>query len=50
MLGLGTHPATVEQWADNDNAATAAEARAFKRACCCFGLDSYLYHFTGAWG
>jgi len=35
--------------ADNDNAGTAAEAQAFKRACSCFGLGRYLYHFTGTW-
>jgi hypothetical protein len=49
ILGLGSHSATGEEWADNDNAGTAAEAQAFKRACCCFGLGRYLYHFTGAW-
>jgi hypothetical protein len=27
----------------------AFEAQAFKRACSCFGLGRYLYHFTGAW-
>jgi hypothetical protein len=26
----------------------AFEAQAFKRACSCFGLGRYLYHFTGA--
>ena len=25
------------------------EAQAFKRACSCFGLGRYLYHFTGVW-
>jgi hypothetical protein len=49
IFGLGSHSATGEEWADNDNAATAAEAQAFKRSCCCFGLGRYLYHFTGAW-
>jgi hypothetical protein len=49
IFGLGSHSATGEEWADNDNAGTAAEAQAFKRACCCFGLGRYLYHFTGAW-
>ena len=34
---------------DDDNAATAAEAQSFKRACCCFGLGRYLYYFTGTW-
>jgi hypothetical protein len=49
IFGLGSHSATGEEWADNDNAGTAAEAQAFKRACSCFGLGRYLYHFTGAW-
>ena len=49
ILGLGSHSATGEEWADNDNACTAAEAQAFKRACACFGLGRYLYHFTGVW-
>jgi len=49
ILGLGSHSATGEEWADNDNAGTAAEAQAFKRACSCFGLGRYLYHFTGVW-
>ena len=49
IFGLGSHSATGEEWADNDNAGTAAEAQAFKRACSCFGLGRYLYHFAGAW-
>jgi hypothetical protein len=49
IFGLGSHSATGEEWADNDNAGTAAEAQAFKRACSCFGLGRYLYHFTGVW-
>jgi hypothetical protein len=49
ILGLGSHSATGEEWANNDNACTAAEAQAFKRACSCFGLGRYLYHFTGVW-
>jgi hypothetical protein len=49
LFGLGSHSATGEEWADNENAATAAEAQAFKRAACCFGLGRYLYYFTGAW-
>jgi hypothetical protein len=36
--GLGTHSGTGEEWADEDNAMTSAEAQAFKRACSCFGL------------
>jgi hypothetical protein len=47
IFGLGSHSATGEEWADNDNAATAAEAQSFKRACSCFGLGRYLYYFTG---
>jgi hypothetical protein len=47
--GIGSHSATGEEWADNDNAGTSAEAQAFKRACSCFGLGRYLYYFTGVW-
>ena len=49
IFGFGSHSATGEEWADDDNAATSAEAQAFKRACSCFGLGRYLYHFTGVW-
>jgi hypothetical protein len=49
IFGIGSHSATGEQWTDDENAGTAAEAQAFKRACCCFGLGRYLYHFTGTW-
>ena len=49
IFGLGSHSATGEEWADNDNAGTAAEAQAFKRACTCFGLGRYLYYFEGIW-
>jgi hypothetical protein len=49
LFGLGSHSATGEEWADNENAATAAEAQAFKRAASCFGLGRYLYYFTGVW-
>jgi hypothetical protein len=47
--GIGSHSATGEEWADDDNAGTSAEAQAFKRACSCFGLGRYLYYFTGIW-
>jgi len=47
--GIGSHSATGEEWADNDNAGTSAEAQAFKRACSCFGLGRYLYYFDGIW-
>jgi hypothetical protein len=49
IFGLGSHSATGEDWADDDNACTSAEAQAFKRACSCFGLGRYLYHFSGVW-
>src|SRR5205809_5977568 len=49
IFGLGSHAATGEEWADNDNAGTSAEAQAFKRACSCFGLGRYLYYFVGQW-
>jgi hypothetical protein len=47
--GIGSHSATGEEWADNEYAGTSAEAQAFKRACSCFGLGRYLYHFAGIW-
>ena len=47
IFGLGSHSATGEEWADNDNAGTAVEAQAFKRPP--LGLGRYLYHFTGTW-
>jgi len=49
IFGIGSHSATGEEWADGENAGTAAEAQAFKRSCACFGLGRYLYHFTGTW-
>ena len=49
IFGLGMHSATGEQWADDDNACTGAEAQAFKRACACLGLGRYLYYFSGTW-
>src|SRR5580698_5899578 len=47
--GLGTHCGLGEEWADNENAGTSAEAQAFKRACSCFGLGRYLYDLGGNW-
>ena len=47
--GLGTHSGTGEEWADEDNAMTSAEAQAFKRACSCFGLGRYFYDFDAPW-
>jgi hypothetical protein len=49
IYGLGTHSGIGEEWADNENAGTAAEAQAFKRACACFGLGRYLYNLDGGW-
>lgn len=49
IFGLGSHSATGEEWADDDNAGTSAEAQAFKRTCTCFGLGRYLYYFAGIW-
>jgi len=46
---LGSHTGTGEEWADRENAVTAADAQAFKRACSCFGLGRYLYSFGEAW-
>jgi len=37
IFGIGSHSATGEEWADDENAGTAAEAQAFKRASACFG-------------
>jgi hypothetical protein len=47
--GLGTHSGMGEEWADNENAGTAAEAQSFKRACACFGLGRYLYDLEAVW-
>lgn len=49
IFGLGSHSATGEEWTDDENAVTSAEAQAFKRACSCFGLGRYLYYFCGMW-
>jgi len=49
IFGLGEHCGTGEQWADNENALTNADAQAFKRACVCFGLGRYLYNLPGVW-
>lgn len=47
--GLGCHAGSGEEWADEDNAMTSAEAQAFKRAASCFGLGRYLYNFVEMW-
>jgi hypothetical protein len=47
--GIGTHSGSGEEWADDENAMTGAEAQAFKRACSCFGLGRYFYNFAEMW-
>ena len=49
IQGLGSHTGIGEEWADDENAATRAEAQAFKRACACFGLGRYLYDLDKEW-
>ena len=49
IAGLGSHSGTGEEWADDDNGFTAADAQAFKRACCQFGLGRYFYDFIAPW-
>jgi len=49
IFGFGLHSATGEEFADDPNACTSAEAQAFKRACVCFGLGRYLYYYAGTW-
>jgi hypothetical protein len=49
IIGLWSHSGTGEEWADDSNAMTVADAQAFKRACTCFGLGRYLYEFHGSW-
>ena len=49
IFGLNSHSGTGEEWADNDNALTSADAQAFKRACSCFGLGRYLYSMPQVW-
>ncbi len=49
ILGIGSHSGTGEEWADDDNGMTSADAQAFKRACSCFGLGRYFYDIQAAW-
>lgn len=49
VTGLGSHTGVGEEWADDENSATRAEAQAFKRACACFGLGRYLYDLDKIW-
>jgi hypothetical protein len=47
--GIATHSCSGEEWADDENAMTSAEAQAFKRACSRFGLGRYFYNFAEMW-
>jgi hypothetical protein len=49
ISGLGCHTGSGEEWADEQNAMTTAEAQAFKRAASCYGLGRYLYNFAEMW-
>src|SRR5579859_2026993 len=49
VAGIGSHSGSGEEWADDENAMTSAEAQAFKRACSCFGLGRYFYKFDEMW-
>jgi hypothetical protein len=49
ITGIGTHSGSGEEWAEDGNAMTSAEAQAFKRACSCFGLGRYFYNFAEMW-
>src|SRR5271157_3098215 len=44
-----SHSGTGEEWADDDNGMTSADAQAFKRACSCFGLGRYFYDIQAIW-
>src|SRR5215469_8765642 len=49
IAGIGSHSGSGEEWADDENAMTSAEAQAFKRACSCFRLGLYFYSFAEMW-
>ena len=49
IIGLWSHSGTGEEWADDDNGMTSADAQAFKRACSCFGLGRYFSDFRAPW-
>jgi hypothetical protein len=49
IFGLGSHSGTGEEWANDENALTRAEAQSFKRACSCFGLGRYFYDLPRTW-
>ena len=47
--GVGSHSGCGEEWVDDPNAMTSAEAQAFKRWCSNFGLGRYFYSFAEMW-
>ena len=49
VLGIGSHSGTGEEWANDDNGMTSADAQAFKRACSCLGLGRYFYDIPPIW-
>jgi len=49
IFGIGSHSGTGEEWADDENCMTSADAQAFKRASSCFGLGRYFYDFPAIW-
>jgi hypothetical protein len=49
IIGFWSHSGTGEEWADDDNGMTSADAQAFKRACSCFGLGRYFYDCSAPW-
>jgi hypothetical protein len=49
ISGVGAHSGCGEEWAEDPNALTSAEAQAFKRACSNFGLGRYFYNFAEMW-
>ena len=49
IFGLWSHSGTGEEWADDGNSVTSADAQAFKRACSCFGLGRYFYDVPAIW-
>jgi hypothetical protein len=40
IFGFGSHSATGEEWTDDENAGTSAEAQTFKLACACFEISN----------
>ena len=49
IFGLWSHSGTGEEWADDDNSVTSADAQAFKRACPWIGLGRYFYDVPAIW-